>query len=116
RPATNTADVYTYGQLVPFVGVRDDRFVSGLRLGGGLTVPGILRSVLGRNHQVAYGDSGTGLVDIGVAQGVLEGVGRLVLLPLALVNHVDGNVEVTSTHGLAAGAAVGSDPAELVAR
>jgi hypothetical protein len=89
--------------------------VSGLRLGGGLTVPGFLRALIGRNHQIAYGDSSDGLIDGGAARAAGLGIGKLILVPLALVNHVDGNVELTSTRDLSAGVAVGADPMELIA-
>jgi hypothetical protein len=113
-PGVNSPDLYTYGQLVPFVGIRDRKMVTGLRLGGGLTVPGFLRSLLGRNHQTEYADS-DGFVDGGAARAIGFGIGKLLLVPVALVNHLDGNVEVTSTRDLSAGVAVGSDPSELVA-
>ena len=115
HPGTNTPDLYTYGQLVPFVGVRDGKLVSGLRLGGGLTVPGFLRGLLARNHDVEYCDSSDGFIDSGAARAIGFGLGKLLLVPLALVNHVDGNVELTTTRDLSAGVAVGSHPSELLA-
>jgi hypothetical protein len=103
-PGTNSADAYTYGQLVPFVGIRQGRLVSGLRLGGGVTVPGYLRNLLARNHDTLYADD---------RLGGLAFAGRLILVPLALVNHVDANIEATTEGKLRAGAEIGSDPSEL---
>jgi hypothetical protein len=103
-PGTNSADVYTYGQLVPFVGIRQGRLVSGLRVGGGVTVPGYLRSLLGRNHDTLYADD---------LHGGLAFAERLILVPLAIINHVDANVETTTEGTLRAGVEMGSDPSEL---
>jgi hypothetical protein len=113
-PGTNSPDVYGYGQLVPFVGWRRGQFVSGLRLGGGLTVPGPLRSLLAPNHSVSYGDGG-GFIDTAALREALASFGRVLLVPLALVNHVDGSVEATTSHEVGAAISGGSDPLELFA-
>jgi hypothetical protein len=113
-PGTNSPDLYGYGQLVPFVGLRQGKLVSGLRLGGGLTVPGPLRSLFARNRSVSYGDSG-GYIDTPAVRSGLAQLGRALLTPLALANHVDASVEVTTSGKVSAGVSGGSDPLELAA-
>jgi hypothetical protein len=111
-PGVNSPDLYGYGQLVPFVGWRNGKLVSGLRLGGGLTVPGFLRSLWARNHSVSYNDPDS--ISAQLSAG-LAAIGRVLLTPLALANHVDGSVEATTSGEVGAGISGGSDPLELVA-
>jgi hypothetical protein len=115
-PGTNSPDGYAYGQVVPFVGMRDGRLVFGLRLGGGLTLPKFLRSLLRELRDTRYADEPElGIPPLSVSHSTVMGMARLLLIPVALVNHVDANVEATTSGASSASAALGSDPTELVA-